>query len=896
MNISEDSTSPFKIKGPSANTNRISNIRLQEVIQATTIEYQGSMKRNLARNREYQSQNRSRNVLERETFELRYALVRAACVAHWLHQLRGKIPKQVSRTSAHTVLLDMYTHLCEVDRKMVSLDIDVYKLMCHETEEAMSQFLSRAKFRSDSRYRDVYDTLSSRRARGQGLFYCHPEHESGIPSIREQLCGPAGIRLVNKYVEILPTMLYKNDKREDRDIFNILELFAVNRKTAGDLGITSLRWQERTMDRIVQEVDDTSSELELEDFSDSEGFAEATGVTLHPSKSDRFDTPARTSTPEPGEILEIQRVEVSKKSRVKDSPDTEDMEVVEIQPSADHVPVKGHDTRTAVNACMKLLLEMRKLQLEFVPALQRLELSDRKHTEEMAVQKECTKTMMANLELEFVPALQRLELSAKKHTEEMAVQKDRTKTMMANLELEFVPALQRLELSAKKHTEEMTVHKECTKTMMANQEILKKQHEARMIEDRKKTVELTISREQMQILVPTMTEEMRELKKDLEIIRKEPLERKNKVIENMKKTIEEQTKVLNKRDGSLEEVLKEMTNARKINVGIKEEVSRGMTKLQDLQQAQGSYLQAQVTKQEDLSKKITRFQKETKEHAEGLNKKITKQAETQHQERMDSLSSCFSNLRTINEKVSKEATTLARMEEQTKQFHTSMGQNVPGSGSESQLSKLEKIKEEQTEVKKAVISLQKTQDKYQAKKNSDKEGKERRGKEMIQNQVMMLELLHKFQLVTPTEPSPGQPAGTLLIPAGEQQVPMQASNMSEDVLLSCPTDEIIPGGDTDNMTDNERCWQEGLALEGCYPPPSKSQRRDSTPTASANVGKIAQGETEQWTASVNDTGMEQPGKVAPIKIKREPGLDIDMINEVTQMVQPVRYAQPTGNE
>ena len=824
MNISEDSTSPFKIKGPSANTNRISNIRLQEVIQATTIEYQGSMKRNLARNREYQSQNRSRNVLERETFELRYALVRAACVAHWLHQLRGKIPKQVSRTSAHTVLLDMYTHLCEVDRKMVSLDIDVYKLMCHETEEAMSQFLSRAKFRSDSRYRDVYDTLSSRRARGQGLFYCHPEHESGIPSIREQLCGPAGIRLVDKYVEILPTMLYKNDKREDRDIFNILELFAVNRKTAGDLGITSLRWQERTMDRIVQEVDDTSIELELEDFSDSEGFAEATGVTLHPSKSDRFDTPARTSTPEPGEILEIQRVEVSKKSRVKDSPDTEDMEVVEIQPSADHVPVKGHDTRTAVNACMKLLLEMRKLQLEFVPALQRLELSDRKHTEEMAVQKECTKTMMAN------------------------------------------------------------------------QEILKKQHEARMIEDRKKTVELTISREQMQILVPTMTEEMRELKKDLEIIRKEPLERKNKVIENMKKTIEEQTKVLNKRDGSLEEVLKEMTNARKINVGIKEEVSRGMTKLQDLQQAQGSYLQAQVTKQEDLSKKITRFQKETKEHAEGLNKKITKQAETQHQERMDSLSSCFSNLRTINEKVSKEATTLARMEEQTKQFHTSMGQNVPGSGSESQLSKLEKIKEEQTEVKKAVISLQKTQDKYQAKKNSDKEGKEKRGKEMIQNQVMMLELLHKFQLVTPTEPSPGQPAGTLLIPAGEQQVPMQASNMSEDVLLSCPTDEIIPGGDTDNMTDNERCWQEGLALEGCYPPPSKSQRRDSTPTASANVGKIAQGETEQWTASVNDTGMEQPGKVAPIKIKREPGLDIDMINEVTQMVQPVRYAQPTGNE
>ena len=799
MNISEDSTSPFKIKGPSANTNRISNIRLQEVIQATTIEYQGSMKRNLARNREYQSQNRSRNVLERETFELRYALVRAACVAHWLHQLRGKIPKQVSRTSAHTVLLDMYTHLCEVDRKMVSLDIDVYKLMCHETEEAMSQFLSRAKFRSDSRYRDVYDTLSSRRARGQGLFYCHPEHESGIPSIREQLCGPAGIRLVDKYVEILPTMLYKNDKREDRDIFNILELFAVNRKTAGDLGITSLRWQERTMDRIVQEVDDTSIELELEDFSDSEGFAEATGVTLHPSKSDRFDTPARTSTPEPGEIIEI-------------------------QPSADHVPVKGHDTRTAVNACMKLLLEMRKLQLEFVPALQRLELSDRKHTEEMAVQKECTKTMMAN------------------------------------------------------------------------QEILKKQHEARMIEDRKKTVELTISREQMRILVPTMTEEMRELKKDLEIIRKEPLERKNKVIENMKKTIEEQTKVLNKRDGSLEEVLKEMTNARKINVGIKEEVSRGMTKLQDLQQAQGSYLQAQVTKQEDLSKKITRFQKETKEHAEGLNKKITKQAETQHQERMDSLSSCFSNLRTINEKVSKEATTLARMEEQTKQFHTSMGQNEPGSGSESQLSKLEKIKEEQTEVKKAVISLQKTQDKYQAKKNSDKEGKERRGKEMIQNQVMMLELLHKFQLVTPTEPSPGQPAGTLLIPAGEQQVPMQASNMSEDVLLSCPTDEIIPGGDTDNMTDNERCWQEGLALEGCYPPPSKSQRRDSTPTASANVGKIAQGETEQWTASVNDTGMEQPGKVAPIKIKREPGLDIDMINEVTQMVQPVRYAQPTGNE
>ena len=824
MNISEDSTSPFKIKGPSANTNRISNIRLQEVIQATTIEYQGSMKRNLARNQEYQSQNRSRNVLERETFELRYALVRAACVAHWLHQLRGKIPKQVSRTSAHTVLLDMYTHLCEVDRKMVSLDIDVYKLMCHETEEAMSQFLSRAKFRSDSRYRDVYDTLSSRRARGQGLFYCHPEHESGIPSIREQLCGPAGIRLVNKYVEILPTMLYKNDKREDRDIFNILELFAVNRKTAGDLGITSLRWKERTMDRIVQEVDDTSSELELEDFSDSEGFAEATGVTLHPSKSDRFDTPARTSTPEPGEILEIQRVEVSKKSRVKDSPDTEDMEVVEIQPSADHVPVKGHDTRTAVNACMKLLLEMRKLQLEFVPALQRLELSDRKHTEEMAVQKECTKTMMAN------------------------------------------------------------------------QEILKKQHEDRMIEDRKKTVELTISREQMRILVPTMTEEMRELKKDLEIIRKEPLERKNKVIENMKKTIEEQTKVLNKRDGSLEEVLKEMTNARKINVGIKEEVSRGMTKLQDLQQAQGSYLQAQVTKQEDLSKKITHFQKETKEHAEGLNKKITKQAETQHQERMDSLSSCFSNLRTINEKVSKEATTLARMEEQTKQFHTSMGQNVPGSGSESQLSKLEKIKEEQTEVKKAVISLQKTQDKYQAKKNSDKEGKERRGKEMIQNQVMMLELLHKFQLVTPTEPSPGQPAGTLLIPAGEQQVPMQASNMSEDVLLSCPTDEIIPGGDTDNMTDNERCWQEGLALEGCYPPPSKSQRRDSTPTASANVDKIAQGETEQWTASVNDTGMEQPGKVAPIKIKREPGLDIDMINEVTQMVQPVRYAQPTGNE
>ena len=824
MNISEDSTSPFKIKGPSANTNRISNIRLQEVIQATTIEYQGSMKRNLARNREYQSQNRSRNVLERETFELRYALVRAACVAHWLHQLRGKIPKQVSRTSAHTVLLDMYTHLCEVDRKMVSLDIDVYKLMCHETEEAMSQFLSRAKFRSDSRYRDVYDTLSSRRARGQGLFYCHPEHESGIPSIREQLCGPAGIRLVNKYVEILPTMLYKNDKREDRDIFNILELFAVNRKTAGDLGITSLRWQERTMDRIVQEVDDTSIELELEDFSDSEGFAEATGVTLHPSKSDRFDTPARTSTPEPGEILEIQRVEVSKKSKVKDSPDTEDMEVVEIQPSADHAPVKGHDTRTAVNACMKLLLEMRKLQLEFVPALQRLELSDRKHTEEMAVQKECTKTMMAN------------------------------------------------------------------------QEILKKQHEDRMIEDRKKTVEWTISREQMQILVPTMTEEMRELKKDLEIIRKEPLERKNKVIENMKKTIEEQTKVLNKRDGSLEEVLKEMTNARKINVGIKEEVSRGMTKLQDLQQAQGSYLQAQVTKQEDLSKKITRFQKETKEHAEGLNKKITKQAETQHQERMDSLSSCFSNLRTINEKVSKEATTLARMEEQTKQFHTSMGQNVPGSGSESQLSKLEKIKEEQTEVKKAVISLQKTQDKYQAKKNSDKEEKERRGKEMIQNQVMMLELLHKFQLVTPTEPSPGQPAGTLLIPAGEQQVPMQASNMSEDVLLSCPTDEIIPGGDTDNMTDNERCWQEGLALEGCYPPPSKSQRRDSTPTASANVGKIAQGETEQWTASVNDTGMEQPGKVAPIKIKREPGLDIDMINEVTQMVQPVRYAQPTGNE
>ena len=824
MNISEDSTSPFKIKGPSANTNQISNIRLQEVIQATTIEYQGSMKRNLARNREYQSQNRSRNVLERETFELRYALVRAACVAHWLHQLRGKIPKQVSRTSAHTVLLDMYTHLCEVDRKMVSLDIDVYKLMCHETEEAMSQFLSRAKFRSDSRYRDVYDTLSSRRARGQGLFYCHPEHESGIPSIREQLCGPAGIRLVNKYVEILPTMLYKNDKREDRDIFNILELFAVNRKTAGDLGITSLRWQERTMDRIVQEVDDTSSELELEDFSDSEGFAEATGVTLHPSKSDRFDTPARTSTPEPGEILEIQRVEVSKKSKVKDSPDTEDMEVVEIQPSADHAPVKGHDTRTAVNACMKLLLEMRKLQLEFVPALQRLELSDRKHTEEMAVQKECTKTMMAN------------------------------------------------------------------------QEILKKQHEDRMIEDRKKTVELTISREQMRILVPTMTEEMRELKKDLEIIRKEPLERKNKVIENMKKTIEEQTKVLNKRDGSLEEVLKEMTNARKINVGIKEEVSRGMTKLQDLQQAQGSYLQTQVTKQEELSKKITRFQKETKEHAEGLNKKITKQAETQHQERMDSLSSCFSNLRTINEKVSKEATTLARMEEQTKQFHTSMGQNVPGSGSESQLSKLEKIKEEQTEVKKAVISLQKTQDKYQAKKNSDKEGKERRGKEMIQNQVMMLELLHKFQLVTPTEPSPGQPAGTLLIPAGEQQVPMQASNMSEDVLLSCPTDEIIPGGDTDNMTDNERCWQEGLALEGCYPPPSKSQRRDSTPTASANVGKIAQGETEQWTASVNDTGMEQPGKVAPIKIKREPGLDIDMINEVTQMVQPVRYAQPTGNE
>ena len=441
VSISEDSTNPFKLEGTSANLSQISNIWLPEVIQATTVAYEGSMNRSIARKREYHSQNWNKNVLERETFQLRYALVQAACVAHWLHQVRGKIPKQVSRTSAHTVLLDMYSHLCQVDRKMVSLDIDVYKIMCHESEEAMTQFLSRVKFRSDTRYKDVYDTLTSRRARGQGLFYCYPEHESGIPSIREQLCSQAGNRLVDKYVEILPTMLYKNEKREDRDLFKILELFAVTRKTAGDLGIKTLRWQERTMDRIVQEVDTTSSELSLEDFSDSEGFAEATGVTLHPSKDDRFDTPARTSTPEPGEILDIQRVEANKNTRAKDSPDTKDMEVVEIQPSADHVPVKGHDTRTAVNACMKLLLEMRKLQLEFVPALQRLEISDKEHTEEMVTQKECIKTMMTN------------------------------------------------------------------------QDMLKTQIDARMIEDRKKDVELTISREQMQILVPTITEEMREVKK-----------------------------------------------------------------------------------------------------------------------------------------------------------------------------------------------------------------------------------------------------------------------------------------------------------------------------------------------------------------------------------------------
>ena len=828
VNISEDSTGPFLEGRPSANSNQTSNVWLPKTIQTTTASYKGSMGRPTHRSREYYSHHRSKNTLERETFELRYALVRAACVAHWLHQVRGKIPKEVNRNSVYTVILDMFVYLCEVDRKMASLDLDVYKIMNHDSEEAMAQFLSRAKFRSDFRYYDIYEAITSRRVRGQNRFYCYPEHESGIPSIREQLCKETGIRLVDRYVEILPLMLYKNDKREDKDLYRMLEPFDVTRRTAGELGITAVRWQARTMDRIVQEIDETTSSLE--DFSDNEVFAEATGVTLHPNRSDRFSTPARTSTPEQGEILEVQRVEVNKKTRVKDSPDTEDMEVVEIQPAEDHVPVKGHDTRTAVNACMKLLLDMHKLQLELVTALQRVEISNKEHT----------------------------------------------------------AALQRLEIRDKEHTEEIVMQKECMKTVMTNQDVLKTQIEARMTEAQKNVVELTMSREQMQVLIPTIIEEMREVKKKLDLMKKEPLDRKNKVIESMKKSIEDQSKVIIKRDVNLEEAIKEMTNAKEINKGVKDEINRGMTKLQELQQAQGLYLQAQATKQEELSKKITRSHKETKEHAEGLIKKMTKLTETQHQTRIDTLSSCFSNLRTINEKVSKEVTTLSRMEEQTKQIQTSMLKNE-----ETKLSKLQVMTDGQKDLKEAVISLQETQKTYQAKEISEKEANEKRSNEMANNQVIMLELLNKFQLVTPMGPTPGQPTGTLLIPAGEQQAPVQ-TNMSEEELLTCPTDEIIPGGNTDHITENERCWQEALALEGCYPPPSKSQRRDSTPTASANVGKIDQGEKENWTASVTETNMEQ-GRVAPIKIKREPGLDMDMINEISQ-IQPVRYTEPTGNK
>merc|ERR1711911_14815 len=103
---------------------------------------------------------------------------------------------------------------------------------------------------------------------------------------------------------------------------------------------------------------------------------------------------------------------------------------------------------------------------------------------------------MHKLQLELVTALQRVEISNKEHT----------------------AALQRLEIRDKEHTEEIVMQKECMKTVMTNQDVLKTQIEARMTEAQKNVVELKMSREQMQVLIPTIMEEMREVKKKLDLM------------------------------------------------------------------------------------------------------------------------------------------------------------------------------------------------------------------------------------------------------------------------------------------------------------------------------------------------------------------------------------------
>ena len=279
------------------------------------------------------SWSRPGNTLDYEVSRLRETLVRMSCVAHLLKQI--DLPTVIPMDSPFTIAVDMFAYLDDMDRQTRTLGFNALQFMQQPTYKEGDQNLR--QYRHNQRYKGVFAYMTTPHVRGQANRYCYPEFRDELLRTVETMKGAAGQDLITKYLELAPYFWGNAPYREDRHIWEILKCFDLTRPKSHRLGINYFKW-----------------DSQAEDSKLPRGRSRSQSVTqIDPERSD--DQPSALPGAEQG------------------APLVEEIQIVD--PAPGQAPVGGQDTRSAVNASLTLLVEIRKLQEQLVPAVQNLEKS-----------------------------------------------------------------------------------------------------------------------------------------------------------------------------------------------------------------------------------------------------------------------------------------------------------------------------------------------------------------------------------------------------------------------------------------------------------------------------------------------------------------------------------------
>ena len=279
------------------------------------------------------SWGRPQNHLDHEVSKLRETFVRMSCIAHLLKQI--DLPTVIPLDSPFTIAVDMFAYLDDMDRQTRTLGFDVLKFMQQPGFKEGDQNLR--QYRHNQRYKGVFDYMTTPHVRGQANKYCYPEFRDELPWTVETLRGAVGQDLITKYGELGPSLWGEAPYREDRHLWEILKCFDLTRPKSHRLGIRYFKW-----------------DSQAEDSKLPRGRSRSQSVTqIDPERSDD------QSRAPPGAEQGVPLVE----------------EITIVDPAPGQPPVGRQDTRSAVNASLTLLVEIRKLQKQLVPAVQNLEQS-----------------------------------------------------------------------------------------------------------------------------------------------------------------------------------------------------------------------------------------------------------------------------------------------------------------------------------------------------------------------------------------------------------------------------------------------------------------------------------------------------------------------------------------